>query len=133
MNTTRFALSVLAVFVFIFLFEWMWHGMIMMRAYLDTDSMWRPMDGQMGYMPFMIASQLLQALMISWIFIQNHEGKGWKEGARYGLYVGILLASIELASYAYLPIAFTMALSWMCAALLKGTGAGIVLALVYKR
>jgi hypothetical protein len=132
MNTKRFFLSVIVVFGFVFLYEGFVHGHLLMEAYQATAGLWRPMGDHMDFMKFMMLGQLAQAFMITYIFTRHYEARGVKEGLRFGLYIGLLLASIDLAAYSYLPVEFSLVASWMGASLLKGVGAGAVLALVYK-
>lgn len=132
MNVARFVVSVIVAFVFITGFEWFVHGNLLADQYAATAHLWRPMDGHMEYFHFMLLSQLGQAFMIGYIFTRHYEAKGLQEGLRFGLYVGLLLAALALAPYAYTPIALGLAIAWMGAALIKGVGVGVVLSLLYK-
>jgi len=132
MNMKRFLISVLVAFIFVFVYEWMVHGILLKGIYEATSHLWRPEEGNAKYMIFLFASQFWFVLMIAFIFTRNYEGKGIKEGLRYGLYMGLLLASIQLGTYCYLPIPITLTLAWMVAAALEGIGIGAVLSLTYK-
>jgi len=52
--------------------------------------------------------------------------------ARQFLFAGLVLTTPNLASYSYLSIPLSISLLWMVAAILKGLGAGIAIALVCK-
>ena len=78
-------------------------------------------------------SQLGFSAVLAYIFTLHYEGKGIGEGVRFGLYIGMLLGSIEIGKYGYMPIPMVLMLSWVLAALLIGLGSGVVLSLVYKR
>ncbi len=47
--------------------------------------------------------------------------------------VGVLLGTIEIGKYSYMPVPMMLMLSWVLAALLIGLGSGVILSLVYKR
>ncbi len=133
MNTTRFALSVIAVFAFVFGFQYLVHGVALSDTYEATARLWRPMEDHTKYFHFMLMSQLALSFMITYIFVQNYEGKGVSEGLRYGLYVGLLLAALDIGKYCYMPVPASLIMSWMGASLLTGVGAGAALAAVYKK
>ena len=130
MNTKRFMFAFVATFIFVFLFEGLWHGVLMMPLYEATEEVWRPpADASMA---FLALSQLLYALLISYIFTRNYQAKGLAEGLRFGLLMGLLVGSIQLGTYSYLPIPLTITLLWVLAEVLKGLGAGVLLALTYS-
>jgi hypothetical protein len=134
MNTTRFALAVIAAFIFVSVLEWFVHGRLLMEAYSATQQLWRPMvEGDMTYFKFLLISQFAQAFMITYIFTRHYESKGLGEGLRFGLYIGLLLVALDLAKYAYMPVDFSLIAAWMGASLVKGLGTGAVLSFVYKR
>ena len=131
MNKQRYAISVLVAFVFIFLYEFLVHGKLLMDLYTQTKELWRP-EGE-GNMLFLFASQLGFAAVAAYIFTLHYEGKGVGEGVRFGLCIGMLVGSIEIGTYCYMPIPMVLMLSWVLASLVKGLGTGVVLSLVYKR
>ena len=130
MNTKRFMFAFVATFIFVFLFEGLWHGVLMMPLYEATEEVWRPPAE--SSMAFLTLSQLLYALLISYIFTRNYQAKGLAEGLRFGLLMGLLVGSIQLGTYSYLPIPLTITLLWVLAEVLKGLGAGVLLALTYS-
>jgi len=131
MNTKRYILSAIAVFVAVFLFDFLVHGMLLKDLYTQTASLWRPEAEHK--MIFMFMSQLAFAVILTFIFTRNYEDKGLGEGLRFGLYMGLLLATIDLGTYCYMPIPLALTLSWVAASIGRGIIAGIVLSLVYKR
>lgn len=131
MNTTRFIIASIAVFVFVFVFEFVVHGVLLRDAYEATAQLWRPREEYK--MPFMLLSQVSFAAIIAFIFTLNYEDKGLAEGFRFGLYIGLLLASLEIATYSYLPVPLSLALAWVGAALVKALGSGLVLAATYRK
>ena len=130
MNKKRYVISLFVVFVFVFLYEFLVHWFLLKDIYTQTAQLWRP-EEEMN-MLFMFMSQLGFSAVIAYIFTLHYEGKGVGEGIRFGLCMGLLLGSIDIATYAYMPIPMVLTLSWVLASLLKGLGSGVVLSLVYK-
>jgi hypothetical protein len=131
MNKKRYVISLFVVFVFVFLYEFLVHWFLLKDIYTQTAQLWRP-EEEMN-MFFMFMSQLGFSAVIAYIFTLHYEDKGIGEGIRFGLCIGLLLGSIDIATYAYMPIPMVLTLSWVLASLLKGLGSGVVVSLVYKR
>lgn len=131
MNKQRYVISLFVVFVFVFLYEFLVHGFLLKDIYTKTAALWRPEEEYK--MLFMLMSQLGFSAVLTYIFTLHYEGKGVGEGVRFGLYIGMLLGSIEIGKYGYMPIPLVLMLSWVLASLLIGLGSGVVLSLVYKR
>lgn len=126
----RVALSALAVFVFVFAYDFLIHGILLMGQYEATSEVWRPQEE--AQMIFMMLSQLMFAIVLSAIFRLNYEGKGIGEGIRFGLYIGLLIASLDIGRYCYLPVPLSLVAMWFLANILKCTGAGVVLSATYR-
>lgn len=130
MNVMRFIIAAVVVFGFIFGLEWYVHGQLLMGMYEETAHVWRP-EGE-ALMHYMLASQMGFSFVLAYIFTRNYEGRGLPEGIRFGILFGLLIGFLELGTYAYLPISLTLVLYWVGTAIVKGVGAGILLALIYK-
>ena len=130
MNTKRYVLAVVAVFVTVFVYEFLVHGVLLMDMYEQTADMWKPQEE--SSMLLMNFSQLAFAAVLVFIFTRNYEGKGAGEGVRFGLLIGLLLVAIELGVYCYLPVPMALWLAWIVIALGKGIISGLVAGLVYK-
>ena len=68
------------------------------------------------------------------IFSKGYEGKGIAEGVRYGLYVGLLMATpMAYDSYASYPLPYALALQWFIYGVIQYIILGIVVAMVYGK
>lgn len=132
MNTQRFIISVIAVFAFMFAYEFVVHGHLMMPMYREFQQLWRPDEAMKELMPWSLGIGLALAASISWLFTRHYEGKGLEEGARFGLYVGLIMGLVQAGAYMYLPISLNLALAWFVLYVIEGIGAGVVLSLTYK-
>lgn len=132
MLSTRFAITALVGFAFIFAYEFVVHGILLKSGYMATATLWRPEADMQKLFPFMLVIQFIMAVVLAWIYAQNHEGKGINEGLRYGSYIGLLLGVMSFGMYAYMPLPFDLALKMGAAALLEGILLGVVFSLVYK-
>jgi hypothetical protein len=130
MNTKRYVLATFSTFLFVFIFEFVIHGLLLKGTYFETRHLWKSQSVQ--GMAFMGLSQYLFSAFTVFLYTRKHDGKGAIEGLRFGLILGMILLSLDIATYSYLPIPFTLVLSWMVANLLKGIGAGLVASMVYK-
>ncbi len=131
MNSKRFILASIAVFILIQAIDWLVHGVIMSGWYSEIAGLWR--SDMMDLMWVMVLGSLFFSFMFVLIFIKGYEGKGIMEGIRYGLYVGLLImVSGSLGQYAMYPIPLAMALAWLAYGIIEMTAAGAVAAAIYR-
>ncbi len=131
MNTKRYFLALLVTFIAVFIVDFITHGILLMDLYEKTAQLWRPQEEYL--MPYMLISQLTFTAVFVCIFTRNYEAKGIGEGLRFGFYIGLLLATLNIGVYSYMPIPFALMVAWIVASLAKGLIMGAVTSLVYKK
>jgi len=112
------------------LFDFLYHGFLLKDIYMSTAKLWRPPSDY--NMAFMMLGEFCFAAAITLLFTRNYEGNGIEGGARFGLYLGLVLGALQIGTYAYMPIPLTLTIAWVIGMLLLSVGAGIVLSLTYK-
>ena len=131
MNSKMFAQAALAAFVFVFVFEFVVHGVLLKGMYLETAHLWRSEAD--SKMQFILMGQIVFSGVTAFLFTKICDTDFFKDNRlRYGLLLGLVLASPTIASYSYMPVPFALWLSWVGAETVKGLGAGIAIAIVYK-
>jgi len=131
MNRKNFILATAAVFAFVFAYEFILHGHLLKGIYQETAHLWRAKEDY--NIVFILLSQLGFSAMLVFIFTRNYENKGLKEGLRFGLYIGLLLAAIEIGKFCYMPVPLWLVLTWAAGMLVKSIGAGAIASLIYKK
>src|SRR6266705_4987819 len=135
MNTKRWLLASVAVFVAIGVLEFLVHGVLLSGLYKQTASVWRP-EAEMRQMMWIFwAGYLVFAPFFALICVKGYEkGKpGLGQGVRCGLYVGAMLSVMQsFGWYAILPIPFVLAFYWFVAILVEFIAAGAAAGLVYR-
>src|SRR5262249_4882225 len=129
MNTKRFGLSFVVVFAFIFLFNWVLHGHVLQRLYLENRNIWRPPDEMQTYFCWLLLGQAVQAFFITLIFVKGYQNRGVAEGIRYGLLIGFLFVGAALISYATQLLPKKLILGWAAGWLVEYLLVGVLLAL----
>ena len=132
-NPKRFIAAAIAVVVFTLGYDWFVNTQLLMDTYLQTPQLWREVADMQSKGPWMLAHQIAISVLVSFIFIQNYEAKGISEGVRFGLIIGLLLGLVNSITYAWMPISMELALSWLASSIVHGLGAGVLLALIYRR
>ena len=90
MNTKRYFVASLAVFVAAVVLDYVIHGVILKSAYEATKTIWRPdMDSKVWIFALV---DLIIAFPFTYIFVKGYEGKGIMEGVRFGAIVGVLIS-----------------------------------------
>jgi hypothetical protein len=101
-------------------------------SYESTAQLWRP-EAEMKIWLFYVV-YAFQAFFLSLIFSKGYEGKGVSEGARYGLYVGLMVAiPMAYGTYGAMPIPYHLALQWFIYGTIEFIVAGCVLAMVFGK
>src|SRR5438094_9684800 len=90
MNTKRWLLASVAVFVAIGVLEFLIHGVLLSDLYKQTASVWRPEAAMRQVMWIFWAGYLVFAPFFALTYVKRYEKRkpGLRQGFRYVLYVG---------------------------------------------
>ena len=134
MNTKRWLLASVAVFVVIGVLEFLIHGVLLSVLYRQTASVWRPETEMRQMMWIFWVGMLVFAPLFALIYVKGYEkGKpGLGQGFRFGLYVGVMLSVMHsFGWYVILPIPLALAFYWFLGILVEFIAAGVAAGLVY--
>ena len=112
------------------------HGFILFSTYQtdEVSKIMRPESEMNSMMWIYYVVYIIQAFFFAFIFSKGYEGKGIMEGVRYGLYMGLLMATpMAYASYAMYPMPYSLALQWFIYGMIQYIILGILIALVYEK
>ena len=125
-DTKRFTLSVIVLFVFTHLFGVLGHG---------------PLESMFSGAPSLVVTdggallvgvkELLLSFIIAYLFTRNYEGGGTGEGVRFGLLVGMLISIVLIGGMMVvtIPAVLTLVIVTMIYTIISG----ILLSLTYKK
>ena len=131
MNTKRFILATLAVFVVSVILDNLIHLVILKGAYEPLVSIFRPDMNSLIWLIYV--GSLVFAFLFVYIFIKGHEDKGIMEGIRYGLIIGLFfLIPTSIGQYATYPLPFSLVIQWFIYGLIEFIIFGIIAAVIYK-
>jgi hypothetical protein len=133
MNTKKWVITSLVIFVVDQALSMLFHSVIMSGAYEATAHLWRPMEEMKRMMWMMWVSGLVWSFLFVYIFAKGYEGKGIMEGVRFGLLIGVFFSlPMSLGTYSSMPITGTIAIGWFVYGVIETIILGILAALLYK-
>jgi len=106
-------ISLVAVFTFIFLFEWVFHAVLLQSTYLATPTLWRSQEEMNAYFPWLVAGQLGTSVFITLLYYGFVRDRRLASGLRFGLVIGLFMASPFLINYAVTPYPISLVISWI--------------------
>jgi hypothetical protein len=131
MNTKRYFVASLAVFVAAVVLDYVIHGVILKSAYEATKTIWRPDVDSKAWIIALV--DFIIAFPFTYIFVKGYEGKGIMEGVRFGTVVGVLICvPMSYGTYAMLPMPYSLAFQWFLYGLIETILMGITAAAVYR-
>jgi len=131
MNVKKYILAVLAVFVVFEVLDFLIHGVILSGAYESLQSIWRP--EMVNYMWVMYVTALFWSVFFVYIFTKGYQNRGWLEGLRYGLLIGLLMLVMSMFNqWAVYPLPIGLVVKWFVFGLIQFMICGLVAALIYK-
>ena len=133
MDNKKVAFCSAAGFLFIFMFDYIYHGMLLAGMYAETAALWREPGMVQQLMPVALMGQLFIAVAAAIFFHFGYEGRGRREGMKYGLYFGILLAGMHFMWFAYMPLPFDLVAAWIVGDFVKGIGLGMLFAWLHDK
>lgn len=132
LNIKRFMAAYAAVFVWIVVAEMYLHGTCLKPLYEQTPQLWRTVEDMQNQFVWMLLGYLIIAKTFVYIYTRGVEGKGWREGARYGFLMSWIFGSFMAMSYVWMPISERLAVYWFILPFVVFIPAGILTALIYK-
>jgi len=133
MNTKKWIIASVVVFVVAQILEFIIHYLILGGSYQATAHLWRPTEEMNQMMWLMWLTGLIWAFIFVYIFAKGYENRGVMEGVRFGLIIGLFYSlPMSLGSYATMPIPFSLALNWFIFGMIEIIILGIMAALLYK-
>src|SRR4030043_207584 len=91
MNTKRFIIVFVVVFVLLEITNYIVHSVILAPTYASDaiSYLFRTTEDMQSKMWIMWVTDLIWSFFFVYIFVKGYENKGILEGLRYGLYIGI--------------------------------------------
>jgi hypothetical protein len=132
-NTKRYLLASLAVFVFFYFVEYLIHAVYLAGPYEAVPNLFRPEEEKSGFFVWLTVAYVILALAFAYIFTRGYQGRGIGEGARYGVLIWLVAAlPASLFDYAVQPWPAKVVGTWIVAYLIEIVLAGVLLALIYR-
>jgi len=133
MNTKKWIITSLAVFVAAQILEFIIHYLILGGAYEATSHIWRPEAEMSQMMWLMWLTGLVWSFFFVYIFTKGYEGRGIMEGVRFGFIIGIFFSfPMSLGNYVTMPIPFSLAIYWFVYGVIEIVILGVLASLFYK-
>ena len=132
MNLKRGLLAFIAAFILIFLFEFVWHGMLMKNAYMETAGLWRSESEMQSRFGMLLLGQVVIAFAFTALYVTRIGTSGAASGACYGVMIGILVGGSEFIRFAVQPLTTTILWMSIFGALIELAIAGAIIGAIYR-
>ncbi len=130
-NKIRWLLAAVVVFVVMLALDWLTHNVLLSAEYERTAHLWRSAaEVKTG---LMLIVQAVTAFLLVYIFAKGYEGRGWLEGVRFGVIIGLFMTIPRAyGTYAVMPIPYSLALGWFLYGMVTFVLLGLVAAALYR-
>lgn len=132
MNHKRGVVALVAAFVVVFLFEFLWHGMLMKSAYMETASLWRSESDLQNHFWMLIVGQAVIAFAFTGLYISKVGIHSAATGLGYGIVIGMLCAGGELIRFAVQPLTTKILFLSIIGAVIELAIVGAIIGAIYK-
>jgi hypothetical protein len=109
------------------------HGTLLAAKYATLPNLYRPMDTQTQFMPYLIGAHVMLAAAFVWIYSRGVTAAAWMgQGIRYGLAVGLLTTPTYLIYYSVQPLPRSLVAGQIIGDGVLIVVLGVVTAFMYK-
>lgn len=129
----NFVITALGSFIFIFIFEFVWHGIILIDFYTNTPNLWRSSIDMPYYAKFAFLTQISLAFLLTFIYSQNYHDNNLATTLKFGFFAGLLIAIVQTAPFAYMPIPGELAFLWFIGSMIQILGVSLIIASILKK
>ncbi len=124
----------IVVYIVLSLMNFVIHNVLLKDTYMRLVETGLMRGEEAGTMWIYFVTALVVSFFFTLIFSKGYNGSGVGEGARYGLYVGLLMATpFAYDSYASYPLPYHLALQWFLYATVQYVVLGIIVAAVFGK
>ena len=135
MNTKKFIIAFVVVFIILEITNYLIYAGILGSAFENDmyKTVFRTEEDMNSKMWIMYLMDLIWSFFFVFFFVKGYENKGWKEGLRFGIYIGIFyMLVVSFQYYAMFPLEFGLVLQMFIYAFIQVLILGIATALIYK-
>ena len=132
MNTKRCFFAFIAAFLFIFGFEFLFHGMFMKSAYMETAALWRTEADFQSHFWILVLGHAVIAFAFTGLYVSKVGLQSAATGFGYGIVIGILCVGVELIRFAVEPLTAKILWMWIAGDLLEFALVGALVGAIYK-
>lgn len=132
MNFKRLVIAIVVIYFVSYGIAMLYSEVIFADQFDAFNGIMRPGAQSGMYMAAMLAGYLVMTCLFCFIFTKGYENKGLVEGLRYGLLMGILLASVDWIYGISLPLSMGLVILNTILSIIIWTVAGLILAAIYK-
>ena len=132
MNHQRGVIALIVAFIFIFCFGYVWHGMLMKPAYMETATLWRGDADFMSHFWILILGHLVIAFAFTGLYISKVGIHGAGIGFGYGIVFGIFCIGADLIRFAVEPLTAKILWMWVAGSLICFPIMGALVGAIYK-
>jgi hypothetical protein len=127
----RMLFAIVAVFVAWQVMDVILHGVILMKTYEATASLWRPMNEMKGGLMRLVGAVASVAFVA--IYATMIRPKSAAAGLIYGTLFGLGTGfSMGIGSYCYMPIPLSLAVAWFLGSVVECAVAGLLAGWIVK-
>ena len=135
MNTKKFIIAFVVVFIVLEVTNYLIYMGILGSAFMNDmyKNVFRTEDDMSSKMWIMYLMDLVWSYFFVFFFVKGYENKGWTEGLRFGVYVGIFyMLVVSFQYYAMFPLEFGLVLQMFVYSFIQAIIFGIITSLIYK-
>jgi hypothetical protein len=135
MNTKKFVIAFIVIFVILEITNYIIYEGILKSAITNDmyKAIFRPEEDMNSKMWLMWVMDLVWSYFFAFFFVKGYENKGWMEGLRYGVYIGIFFSLVmSFTSYVVYPFDFGLTFQMFVYGFIQSIILGIAAALIYK-
>lgn len=125
-------IAVVVIFMAWSILDFVIHGLLLQETYAATASLWRPMEEMNMTLMYIVTLAYTVCFVAIYDVLVSEKSiaTGIKYGALFGLAAGI---SMGFGSYTFMPIPWSLALSWFTGTLVEAIVAGALVGAIIKQ
>lgn len=132
MNHKRGVLALVVAFITIFCFEYVWHGILMKSAYMETAALWRTDPDFLNHFWILVLGHAVTAFAFTGLYVSKVGVQSIATGLGYGIVIAIFSFGGDLVQFAVQPLTTKILWMWLAGGLLEFALVGVLVGAIYK-